>query len=514
MKYPIGIQSFEKIRTGGYVYVDKTDLINKLVQEGSAYFLSRPRRFGKSLLLSTLKSYFEGDRDLFNGLAISSLEKEWKSYTVFSVDLNSGKYTTSDSLVERIDNHLSNWEKQYGIIPKQSQSLSSRFENLIALASELSGNKVVILVDEYDKPLLEAIGNPELQDDFRKTLKSFYGVIKSMDAYIRFAFITGVTKFSKVSIFSDLNSLEDISMVGDYSSICGITEAEIHDNFDEEVGMMAAANDMTKEACYERLQKKYDGYHFKAGCEGVYNPYSLLTALKQRCFGDFWFSTGTPLFLAEVLQHTDFPLDCLTTEEVDARTLDSVDMMYSNPIPLLFQSGYLTIKAYDAKFGTYCLGFPNEEVEQGFAQFMGVYYFGGSSNGNFIINNFVREVECGDVNGFMMRLQSLFADGDYQVTGKLEVYFQNTLQTVFKLMGFYTQVERHTSQGRMDVTIQTRDYIYIMELKVDKSADDALRQIEDKQYALPFVADPRKLFKIGVRFSSKTRGIDEWKIDK
>lgn len=511
MKYPIGIQTFEKIRTEGYVYVDKTQLVYKLATEGSCYFLSRPRRFGKSLLLSTLKSYFLGKKELFDGLAIADLETDWKEHPVLHFDFNTGKYTDSAALDEKIVHHLEQWEPLYDIKPKKFQSLSTRFENVIARACERTGRKVVVLVDEYDKPLLETIGNPELQDDYRKTLKSVYGVVKTLDSCIRFAFFTGVTKFSKVSIFSDLNNLKDITLDDRFSEICGISEEETHRDFDEEVLLMAEVCAISKDECYRRLKKNYDGYHFSKQSVGMYNPFSLLNALDSKDFRDFWFATGTPTFLVEVLQHTDYPLDKLTTEEVDVRTMDSVDMMYSNPIPLLFQSGYLTIKDFDKEFKSYRLGFPNEEVERGFAQFLGTYYFSGGMNGSFTINNFVRDVRNGDIEGFMTRLQALFADGDYQVMGEMEIYFQNTLSVIFKLMGFYVQVERHTSRGRMDVTIQTRDYVYIMELKVDKTADEALQQIEDKQYAAPFVSDPRKLFKVGVRFGSESKGIDEWK---
>ncbi len=511
MKYPIGIQTFEDIRTEGYAYVDKTALAYKLVSEGKYYFLSRPRRFGKSLLLSTLKAYFQGKKELFDGLAMAGLEKEWKEYPVFHFDFNTGLYTNLEGLNSTIDYQLLKLEQRFGI-DKASLSLSDRFKELISRAYEQTGQKVVILVDEYDKPLLETIGNPELQNEYRKVLKSFYGVEKTMDSYIRFAFFTGVTKFSKVSIFSDLNNLSDISLDYRYGAICGISEQEIRENFDTEVAELAVENSMTKDECYAMLKSSYDGYHFSAESAGMYNPFSLLKTLDCKRFGDYWFATGTPTFLVVVLQHTDYPLDRLTTEEVDVRTMDSVDMMYSNPIPLLFQSGYLTIKDFDKEFQSYRLGFPNEEVERGFAQFLATYYFAGGMNGSFTINNFVKDVRNGNIEDFMTRLQALFADGDYQVMGKLEIYFQNTLSVIFKLMGLYVQVERHTSRGRMDVTIQTRDYIYIMELKVDKSADEALKQIEDKQYAAPFAADPRKLFKVGGCFGSESKGIDEWKV--
>ena len=511
MKYPIGIQSFENIISDGYAYVDKTALVYKLVSEGKYYFLSRPRRFGKSLLLSTLKAYYQGKRELFEGLAIAELEKEWKEYPIFHFDFNTGLYTNIEGLTSTIDYQLYSLEKRYGS-NKEGFAIADRFRELISRAYEQTGRKVVILVDEYDKPLLETIGNTELQDEYRKILKSFYGVEKTMDAYIQFAFFTGVTKFSKVSIFSDLNNLSDISLDYRYASICGISEQEIHENFDVEVGNLADENSMTKDECYAKLKSSYDGYHFSVESAGMYNPFSLLKTLETKRFGDYWFATGTPTFLVEVLQHTDYPLDRLTTEDVDVRTMDSVDAMYRNPLPLLFQSGYLTIKDYDPRFQSYYLGFPNKEVERGFAQFLGTYYFAYGKNGSFTINSFVRDVERGDVDGFMTRLQALFADGDYQVTGTMEVYFQNTLSVIFKLMGFYTQVERHTSRGRMDVTVQTKDYIYILELKVDKSAEEALQQIEDKQYAAPFASDPRKLFKVGVNFSSEIRGIADWKV--
>ena len=511
MKYPIGIQTFENIRTEGYAYVDKTALVYKLVSEGKYYFLSRPRRFGKSLLLSTLKAYFQGKKELFDGLAMAGLEKEWKEHPIFHFDFNTGLYTNVEGLNSTIDYQLLKLEQRFGV-DKAGLSLSDRFRELISRACEQTGRKVVILVDEYDKPLLETIGDPELQNEYRKILKSFYEVEKTMDSHIRFAFFTGVTKFSKVSIFSDLNNLSDISLDYRYSAICGISEQEIKENFDAEVADLAVENSMTKDECYAMLKSSYDGYHFSAESAGMYNPFSLLKTLDCKRFGDYWFATGTPTFLVVVLQHTDYPLDRLTTEEVDVRTMDSVDMMYSNPIPLLFQSGYLTIKDFDKEFQSYRLGFPNEEVERGFAQFLATYYFAGGMNGSFTINNFVKDVRNGDIESFMTRLQALFADGDYQVMGKLEIYFQNTLSVIFKLMGFYVQVERHTSRGRMDVTIQTRDYVYVMELKVDKPADEALKQIEDKQYAAPFTADPRKLFKVGVCFGSESKGIDKWTV--
>lgn len=510
MKYPIGIQTFEKIKTNDFVYVDKTAFIYRMASEGSCYFLSRPRRFGKSLLLSTLKSYFKGNKEVFEGLALSKLEKDWKQYPVLHIDLSTALYTTPDALSNLIGSFLSSWETEYSI-KRESDDISSRFRHLITSAAQQSPErKVVILVDEYDKPLLETIGKPELQETYRQTLKAFYSNIKSCDEYIRFAFLTGVTKFSHVSVFSGLNNLIDISMLPQYAEICGINEAELHENFDESVNELAVTNGITKEQCYARLKQEYDGYHFSAGSTGMYNPFSLLNVLSFGVFKHYWFASGTPSFLVEVIKHCDYPLDRLASEPKNASELDAIDAMYSDPIPLFFQSGYLTIKDYDPRFGCYRLDFPNAEVEQGFAQFMAVYYHGGNRNGGFAINKFVIALEAGRAEQFMSLLQAFYADNDYQLTGKLEVYFQNSLLILCKLMGFYVQVERHTSKGRMDVTLQTRNYVYILELKVDKSAEEALRQIEERQYAAPFATDSRRLFKIGVCFSSQDRGIKEW----
>ena len=346
MKYPIGIQSFEKIRTEGFAYIDKTTQIYNLATYGTHYFLSRPRRFGKSLLLSTMKAYFQGKKELFDGLALAELEKEWKSYPVLHIDLNAEKYNTPEALDSTLNRLLLEWEKMYGTGAGED-TLSNRFHGVIARAAMQSENKkVVILVDEYDKPLLEAIGKPELQEDYRQTLKAFYSNIKSCDEYIRFAFLTGVTKFSHLSVFSGLNNLIDITMLPQYAEICGISEAELHCNFDESVNDLATANSMTKEQCYARLKKEYDGYHFYPNSEGMYNPFSLLNTLAFGVFKHYWFATGTPSFLVEVLQRADYPLDRLTSEDVDAQTLDSVDMLFRDPIPLFFQSGYLTIKDY------------------------------------------------------------------------------------------------------------------------------------------------------------------------
>lgn len=512
MKYPIGIQNFGEVRNGGYVYVDKTPLIYKMISEGKYYFLSRPRRFGKSLLLSTIEAYFEGRKELFEGLAMYQLETEWKDYPILHLDLNTAKYENKLSLEQILDSHLKDWEKIYAPDIK-GYSLSDRFMRVIRQASENKGRNVVILIDEYDKPLLQAIGNEALQADYRATLKAFYGALKSCDRYIKFAFLTGVTKFGKVSVFSDLNNLKDISFDRRYIELCGITEKELHRDFDGSVEVLADANGLTKEECYEKLKEDYDGYHFEEGTVGLYNPFSMLNTLDSCQFRDYWFETGTPSFLVQQLQKTDFPLDMMTEMDLSADVLNSIDIMDENPLPLLYQSGYLTIKTYDSEFKTYQLGFPNREVREGFIRYLIPFYLGKNKNkAPFDVRSFVKVVRNGEVEAFMERLVSLFANGDYQLMGDKEIYFQNVMYLLFMLLGFYVQVERHTTNGRMDILVQTSDYIYIFELKVNQSADIALQQIEDKGYAKPFEMDSRKLFKIGVNFSTEKRIIDDWKV--
>ena len=513
-KYPIGLQDFQGLRQDGYLYVDKTKYIHELVSSGKYYFLSRPRRFGKSLLITTMEAYFKGKKELFKGLAMEQLEKDWKVYPVFHLDLSTGKYTTPEALTSNFDWYFSQWEKEYGLTADDKMPLSDRFKNIILHACQQTGQKAVILVDEYDKPLLETIGNEALQEDYRKTLKSVYGVGKSMDAYIQFAFFTGVSKFSKVSVFSDLNNLKDLSLNPKYAEICGITEKEIRQYMDDEIGEMAEKLGVEKEVCYQKLKENYDGYHFRENSVGVYNPFSLLKALKRKEIKDYWFETGTPTFLVETLKRNHYELENITREEVTADLLGSLDSINTNPLPLLYQSGYLTIKDYNPRFETYLLGFPNGEVERGFTKFLFVHYAPvRTEESASFVKYFTLEVESGQPEKFMTRLEAMFANQDYQLVGDTELYFHNVVSLVFKLLGFYVDVERHTTDGRMDMLVQTKDYIYIFEFKIDKSADEALAQIEEKQYAKPFEHDPRKLYKIGVNFSSETKRMEEWKIE-
>ena len=512
MKYPIGIQDFDKIINEGYTYVDKTELIYKLVHEGSYYFLSRPRRFGKSLLMSTLDAYFSGKRELFKNLAIEKLEEDWTAYPVLHLDLNTGKYNSKDSLTHALDDFLSRLEANYGTFHSE-KTLELRFMGIIERIYHKTGKPVVILVDEYDKPLLQSINNKELQEDFRATLKAFYSVLKTQDRYIRFALLTGVTKFGKVSVFSDLNNLIDISMDEGYDTLCGITEEEMHRYFEESIQKLAERYKISYEETCARLKKRYDGYHFVEYGTGVYNPFSLLSTFRASKFGSYWFETGTPTFLVQLLQRENFYLPDLTQQQVSADMLNCIDAMDRNPIPVIYQSGYLTIKDYDEEFKVYTLGFPNEEVEEGFANYLLPYYaHTGSEGAPMYVRNFVLALRNGKPEQFMKRMQVLFADTDYKIVGNAELYFQNAFYIVTKLLGFYTEVERTISDGRIDMIVKTKDYIYIFEFKYDQNADITLQQIENKGYAQPFVTDGRKIVKIGVNFSREHRCIDEWKI--
>ena len=510
--YPIGIQNFEKIRKEGYAYVDKTALIYRLVKKGSYYFLSRPRRFGKSLLISTLDAYFLGKKELFNGLAMEKLEKDWIRRPVLHLDLNIGKYDAPDSLDKILEEAISKWEVLYGTGVGES-TLALRFKGIVERACQQSSQRVAILVDEYDKPLLQAIGNENLQREYRNTLKPFYGVLKTMDGCIQFAILTGVTKFGKVSVFSDLNNLIDISMDEPFISLCGMTEQEIHDNFEEDLHELAAAQKMTYEEVGAELKKYYDGYHFVENSEGIYNPFSVLNTFFKMKFGSYWFETGTPTYLVELLKRNHYDLERMATEETNSDVLNSI---YGDeqPIPVIFQSGYLTIKSYDKRFGLYRLGFPNKEVEEGFINFLMPFYTRFNKiEAPFEIQKFVHEIETGQLDAFFNRLKSFLADTPYELISEQERHYQNVLFIIFKLVGFYTEVEYPPSEGRVDLVLKTNDYIYIMEFKLNGSAEEALQQIHDKHYAQPFQSDKRKIFKIGVNFSSKTRNIEKWIVE-
>jgi hypothetical protein len=392
--------------------------------------------------------------------------------------------------------------------------LATRFEGIIRRAFEKTGQRVVILVDEYDKPILQTIDHKDIQDCYRRTLKGFYGALKSMDSYIKFALLTGVTKFGKVSVFSDLNNLKDISMDERYATICGLTDEEIDSVFPAYIQQLADKQKMTVTEAREELRRLYDGYHFLEDSPAIYNPFSVLSALDKLKFDNYWFETGTPSYLVYLLQLHHYNLEELPTSVADADSLNSIDSQSTDPIPVIYQSGYLTIKDYDREFKYYTLGYPNKEVEDGFLRFLLPYYTSvQSSQSLYQISQFVREVRTGQTEAFLKRLMSFFADYPYELVKDLENHYQNVFYLLTKMMGFYVDAERRTSQGRIDLFIRTADYAYIMEFKLDGTAEEALQQIHDKQYALPFAVDRRKLICVGVNFSSKTRNIERWIIE-
>ena len=514
IKYPIGIQNFRDLRRNGYIYVDKTEYVWRLATTGKYYFLSRPRRFGKSLLVSTLEAYFRGWRELFDGLAISGLETSWDSYPIFHLDLSGENYKDARTLYQGLDFFLSEIDREFGIDTTGDLTPALRFKSAIRQVAEQTGKPVVILIDEYDTPLTQTIHNPQLQEELRAILKGFYGVLKPMDGHIRFAMLTGVTRFSKVSIFSDLNNLRDISFLPDYNAVCGISESEIKAYFTPSVQSFAEARGLGATELFERLRINYDGYHFSSPerTEGIYNPFSVLNALISQSIDDYWFETGTPTYLVSLLKDRHYDLRGLNDIQISTDELSGLDIAMSNPIPLMYQSGYLTIKKHIPDFDLYVLGFPNQEVKKAFTKFLFPFYTPVPNAGRsvWLISNFIKDIDNGDIDGFMTRLQSLFADFPYDQVRDIELHYHNVLYLVFTLMGYYTRTEYRTSRGRADLVVFSRDSIYIFEFKLDKSPEEAIAQIKATDYAQPFSKDGRRIVKIGVNFSSLSRNIDGW----
>ena len=510
-KLPIGIQTFEEIRKDGYLYVDKTAMVHQIANVGKPYFLSRPRRFGKSLLLSTFEAYFQGRKDLFQGLAIEKLETKWEQYPVLHLDLNARKYETAADLVAMLNQYLEKWELLYGS-EKKDRSPEERFAYIIEQACIQTGKQVVVLIDEYDKPLLQAILDENLLDEYRKILKAFYGVLKSADRYLRFVFLTGVTKFAQVSVFSDLNQLNDISMKPQYATICGITRQELEDTFIPELNRLAETNELTYEETLNKMTALYDGYHFCEFAEGVFNPFSVLNVFDGYKFSNYWFQTGTPTFLVELLKKSEYDLRTLIDGvEASASSFMEYRVDANNPIPLIYQSGYLTIKGYDKRFGNYLLKFPNDEVRYGFMDFLVPYYTSVvDDERGFYLGKFVRELESGDVDAFLTRLQAFFADFPYELNEKTERHYQVVFYLVFKLMGQFTGAEVRSARGRADAVVKTPKYIYVFEFKLNGTAEQALQQIDEKGYLIPYQVDGRELVKVGVEFSAEKRNIDRW----
>ncbi len=524
-KLPIGIQDFETIRTGGYVYVDKTELIYNLVQDGKTYFLSRPRRFGKSLLVSTLEAYFLGRKDLFAGLAIADKETEWAAYPVLKFSLAGGEFTQEGGLRMALQSCLSIFEETYGL-PSDEPSLPVRFKNALRNAREKTGLRVAVLVDEYDNPLLKTLGTqPEQyaaqEQRNRELYKGFFAVLKDCDAYTRFVLFTGVTKFSKISIFSDLNQLQDISMDEDFAEICGITQKELERDFVPEIDAMAAENGMAREECLAKLKQLYDGYHFAKKSADIYNPFSLINAFKKRDFGKYWFGTGTPSFLVNRLNSVGFNPKQFSDGSLHTTAEEVSNYRPENPdiVPLLYQSGYLTIKGYEERRRRYTLGYPNDEVKYGFTESLAPVYLhnaqGRTGADIFAIDD---AIEAGDTDILREQFTALFARLPYisapDADRLLERDFQNVVYLTFLLLGQFVQVEQHSAKGRADCIVETECYVYIFEFKRDGSAEDALAQIEIQGYAVPYTSDIRTLVKIGVNFDSAERTITGWMVEK
>ena len=517
-KLPIGVQSFESLRKDGFLYVDKTKYIYDLVHTSKQYFLSRPRRFGKSLFLSMLKAYWEGKKELFEGLKITDLGADvpdaWQAYPVFYFDFNGKNYQVDDALESVLDQHLRGWEAIYG--GDGQRSLEERFQNLLKSAVAMTGRRCVVLVDEYDKSLLETMQNQKLAEHNKAVFKGFFSTLKSYDEYLQFVFITGVTKFSKISIFSDLNQLNDITMNEDFADICGITEKEMKRCFMPEIEMLAKKQKLSVKECLQTLKDKYDGYHFHYESEGVYNPFSLLKAFFEKNFGSYWFETGTPTFLVKKINSSSYDVQRFTNERLYSNEKSLSDYRIDNPdlVPLLYQTGYLTIVGYDARKQRFTMGFPNDEVKYGFLEsLLPVYTPEVAANSGKDIYTLDDCIEAGDTDGVKDILTALFASIPYTTENNpFEHYFQTVIYLVFTLLGKLTKCEVHSSQGRADCILESEDYVYIFEFKLDKSAKEALEQIEEKGYALPYAADERKVIRIGVSFDSKIRNISDWKV--
>lgn len=513
-KLPIGIQTFEKLREGNYLYVDKTALVYQIAFTSVPYFLSRPRRFGKSLLLSTFESYFQGRKDLFEGLTIEKLETKWEQYPVFHLDLNAEKYDSKEALERVLSRSLSLWEDKWGKDAAED-TLASRFAGGLRRTYERSGKQVVVLVDEYDKPLLQAILDEALLDEYRRILKAFYGVLKSADRYLRFVFLTGVTKFAQVSVFSDLNQLNDISMKPAYATVCGITKDELVKTFTPEIAALGKKNEFTFEETVHRLASLYDGYHFEESAEGVFNPFSLLNVFDGCKFDNYWFQTGTPTYLVDLLKQSDYDLRLLIDGvEVQASAFSEYRAEARNPLPMIYQSGYLTIKGYDKEVNLYTLGFPNDEVRYGFLNFLVPYYTEVSdAETGFYIVKFMRELKAGDVDAFMERLKVFFAGMPYELSGNTERHYQAIFYVVFTLMGQFVETEVRSARGRADAVVKTEDSIFVFEFKLNGSAEEALKQIDEKGYLIPYTLEGRKLVRVGVNFSKETRNIDRYIVE-
>ena len=526
MKYPIGIQSFERIIKEGYVYVDKTDLVYQLTR-GSIYFLSRPRRFGKSLLVSTLENYFLGKKELFKGLKIDALEKDWKTYPVFHIDFNGQNFNDQGALVKTLEEFLSTYEKIYGG-GDSSQTIGTRFAKLLKAAHQQTGLRCVVLIDEYDKPLLDVMGLPEtirvnnvditLEENHRNILKAFYSTFKLADADLQFVLLTGVTKFSQISVFSGFNQPNDISMTSQFESLCGITDEELESYFHSIIQELADNYGYSYEVMRDVLRRQFDGYHFGPKMIGVYNPFSILNTFFNMDIRDYWFKTGTPTYLVRLLQDNHENLNDLTGKYYDESEFVDYRADREMPLPMIYQSGYLTIKDYDREMRTYLLDFPNDEVKKGFVTMTANSYFSAREDTGSWVRSAVIALKRGELEKFKTLLTSFLASIPYTARRKeneteKERYFTYTLYLIFRIASCYiTYIEKEQSYGRLDCCVETPNYVYIFEFKLDGSAKTALQQIEDMGYANEFLSSGKTIYKIGVNISSETGTVADWKI--
>ena len=526
MKYPIGIQSFEQIIQDGYVYVDKTDLVYQLTR-GKIYFLSRPRRFGKSLLVSTLKNYFLGKKDLFKGLKIDALEKDWKTYPVFHLDFNGQNFNDGSALVKTLENFLVTYENVYGV-GDPNQTIGTRFAKLLKAAHEQTGLRCVVLIDEYDKPLLDVMDLPEtiqvnkaditLEENHRNILKAFYSTFKLADDDLQFVFLTGVTKFSQISVFSGFNQPDDISMDNTYDTLCGITEEELQSYFHEQIQELAAINKHTTEEMVTMLRKRFDGYHFGPRMRGVYNPFSILNTFSKMIIRDYWFRTGTPTYLVRLMQNHMENLNDLTGKYYDESEFVDYRADKEKPLPMIYQSGYLTIKDYDSEMETYLLDFPNDEVKNGFVTMTANSYLSVREDAGSWVRSAVVALKRGELEKFKALLTSFLASIPYTVRRKeneteKERYFTYTLYLIFCIASCYiVYAEKEQSYGRLDCVVETPKYVYIFEFKLDGSAVAALQQIDDMGYATEYLSKGKNIYKIGVNISSETGTVADWEV--
>lgn len=517
MKYPIGIQSFDQIIEDSYLYIDKTDLLYRLTHEGKIYFLSRPRRFGKSLLVSTLKNYYLGRKELFRGLKIDSLEKDWKEYPVFHIDFNGEDFTQQGILQRLIDSYISTWEHEMGIVTDADIPTGFRFKRVLEAAHNMTGLRAVVLVDEYDKPMLDVMDvDKSLEEKHRNILKGFYSVFKGADEHLQFVFLTGVTKFSQVSVFSGFNQPEDISMARDYETLCGITTEEIESYFNEGITKMAEEYGCSYDEMKDKLKARYDGYHFSSRMTDVYNPFSMLNAMKSKEMNDYWFKSGTPTYLLRLLAHSDENMNEITGKYYAPKEFIDYKATVEQPLPMIYQSGYLTIKKYDMEENSFLLDYPNNEVKEGFLSLVAAGYFNTRESVDSWIRSAVSQLKKAQLDDFRDGLTSFLASIPYTMRRKenereRERYFHYTFYLIMRLISVYTvYTEKVQSRGRVDCIVETPDYVYIFEFKLDGTAEEALRQIEEKGYALEYASDSRKLYKIGAVFSSETGTIAEF----